>query len=147
LSATGEQRLKTALIEHFISYFPADYLASEEGARDLAAQLFGRLSNNRDRVIPWIVSATGGLKGSRILEIGCGTGATTVALAEQGALVTAVDPEKLAIAVARERIDAYGLSADISCISAADALRDHKGERFDLIAFLAVLEHMTLMNV
>jgi 2-polyprenyl-3-methyl-5-hydroxy-6-metoxy-1,4-benzoquinol methylase len=94
--------------------------------------------------ITWVVDSTGSLKGSKVLEIGCGTGAATVALVEQGALVTATDFNEASLHTARERLAAYGLSANVSCASAADALRDHKNEQFDLIAFFAVLEHMTL---
>jgi S-adenosylmethionine-dependent methyltransferase len=79
-----------------------------------------------------------------VLEIGCGTGSTTVALAEQGALVTAVDLHEGSLDVARERLAVYGLSANLSCSNATDALRNCKSEHFDMIAFLAVLEHMTL---
>ena len=150
LSAIGEQRIGTALREHFFSYPayypdpPETYLATREGEGDFSAHLNGRLSNNRNRVMPWIAKATGGLKGLRVLEIGCGTGSTTVALAEQGALVTAVDVHEGSLEVARERLAAYGLSAKLSCSNAADALHNYKNEHFDVIAFLAVLEHMTV---
>ena len=149
LTAIGEQRIRNALRQHFSSYSGIvpdveKFLATQEGERDLSDHLLGRLSNNRYNVIPWIANATGSLKGSRVLEIGCGTGAATVALAEQGALVTATDFNEASLHAARERLAAYDLSADVSCASAADALRDHKNEHFDLIAFFAVLEHMTL---
>jgi 2-polyprenyl-3-methyl-5-hydroxy-6-metoxy-1,4-benzoquinol methylase len=149
LTAIGEQRIRNALRQHFSSYgeIVPDvemFLATQEGERDLSEHLLGRLSNNRYNVIPWVVDSTGSLKGSKVLEIGCGTGAATVALVEQGALVTATDFNEASLHTARERLAAYGLSANVSCASAADALRDHKNEQFDLIAFFAVLEHMTL---
>jgi 2-polyprenyl-3-methyl-5-hydroxy-6-metoxy-1,4-benzoquinol methylase len=150
LSGIGEQRIGKALREHYFSYstyYPdasETYLASQEGESDFSDHLLRRLLNNRNRVIPWIASATGSLKGSRVLEIGCGTGSTTVALAEQGALVTAVDLHEGSLSVARERLAVYGLSANFSCSNATDALRNCESERFDMVAFLAVLEHMTL---
>ena len=49
-----------------------------------------RLSRDRVAVIPWL-DRTRPLRGSRILEVGCGRGASTVALAEQGAELIALD--------------------------------------------------------
>ncbi|HEY6454231.1 MAG TPA: hypothetical protein VIY90_03010, partial [Steroidobacteraceae bacterium] len=53
---------------------------------DLDAHLWGRLQNDRRIIVPWL-NAQRRLHGLRILEIGCGTGSSTVALAEQGAQV------------------------------------------------------------
>jgi 2-polyprenyl-3-methyl-5-hydroxy-6-metoxy-1,4-benzoquinol methylase len=49
-----------------------------------------RLQMGRYELIPWL-EHTMPLRGKRILEIGCGTGAATVALAEQGANVAALE--------------------------------------------------------
>jgi 2-polyprenyl-3-methyl-5-hydroxy-6-metoxy-1,4-benzoquinol methylase len=78
------------------------------------------------------------LSGARILEIGCGTGASTVALAEQGAQVTAVDLDGSALEVARVRCDAYGVRATFIEANAVDAIQPA-----DMIVFFACLEHMT----
>src|SRR6185295_3548288 len=72
---------------HFFGESTEAYLASAEGREDLAAHLEGRLRLDRMKVAPWL-DATRPLRGCRILEIGCGTGSSTVALAEQGAEVT-----------------------------------------------------------
>lgn len=66
------------------------WLATSEGQRDLDDHTQRRLHVFRTQVVPWLDSARS-LSGARILEIGCGTGASTVALAEQGANVTAID--------------------------------------------------------
>ena len=49
-----------------------------------------------------------GLPAARVLEIGCGTGNLTRALLERGATVTAVDCNPEMLAVAREKLSAYG---------------------------------------
>jgi predicted TPR repeat methyltransferase len=56
------------------------------------------------RGLPAIVKATlGDLTGKRVLHLQCGTGETSAELAEQGAIVTAVDPSEAALDEARER--------------------------------------------
>jgi len=61
----------------------AKYHASSEVQGDFQQHLFERLDNFRATVIPWLDSVMG-LEGKEILEIGCGTRTSTVALAEQG---------------------------------------------------------------
>ena len=83
---TALPQVRASLLHH---YYDAD-TSVEVRERDIHAHLLGRLTINRERVVPWLDSLQS-LKGSRILEIGCGTGASTVALLEQGARVTAID--------------------------------------------------------
>ncbi|MGH8323085.1 MAG: class I SAM-dependent methyltransferase, partial [Steroidobacteraceae bacterium] len=78
-----------------------------------------------------------------ILEIGCGTGASTVALADQGAVVTAIDVDGASVKVARTRCAAYGVEAEFRELNAVDAAAALRGRCFDFIIFFAVLEHMT----
>jgi 2-polyprenyl-3-methyl-5-hydroxy-6-metoxy-1,4-benzoquinol methylase len=126
------------------NYFSADqdYLSSDEGQRDLQNHLSGRLDNFRNTVIPWLNSARA-LKGASILEIGCGTGSSTIALAEQGATVTAIDILETSLSVARERCQVYGLRTDLSNMNATEVHKVFFGHHFDFIIFFAALEHMT----
>jgi S-adenosylmethionine-dependent methyltransferase len=121
---------------------PTAYLASDEGQRDLQDHLHVRLDIFRSTVIPWLSDAKL-LRGSRILEIGCGTGSSTVALAEQGADVTAVDILESSLAVAKDRCRVYGLRADFVCANATEVHAVFANRNFDFIIFFAVLEHMT----
>lgn len=133
------------LRSHYFSspelYAGPDYLASSEGKGDLAAHISGRLQDFRSRAIPWIIDAAGPLKGKHILEIGCGTGSSTVAMAEQGALVTGVEPHSGSLAVAQKRISHHGLDSDFIEGNADQALA--LSGSFDIIALFAVIEHMT----
>jgi 2-polyprenyl-3-methyl-5-hydroxy-6-metoxy-1,4-benzoquinol methylase len=104
--------------------------------------LASRFRNHRSRIIPWLDSVRP-LKGLRILEIGCGNGTSTVALAEQGALVTAIDIEEGLLKDAEERCRIYGLEASFHLMNATAAATSFAGEQFDMILFFAVLEHMT----
>lgn len=146
----AETILTQSLRTHYFSYpayfpDPVDvYLSSEDGRGDLDQHLFDRLNNNRERVVPWIVDAVGDLQGKSVLEVGCGTGATTVALAEQGADLLACDEHDGSLRVASDRLDCYGLSSELRCMDAKHVFAANSGRQFDVILFLAVLEHMTL---
>lgn len=107
-------------------------------AQDLNAHLHLRLANDRRFVIPWL-NATRNLKAMRILEIGCGTGSSTVALAEQGAQVVAIDIDAPALEVARERCRAHGVVADIR---EANAEKLIEFQPVDAVLYFATLEHM-----
>lgn len=121
---------------------PEQYLASEVGQRDLQDHMFGRLQAFRERVIPWLDAARP-LKGATILEIGCGTGSSTVALAEQGARVIGVDIDAPSLAVARTRCELYGLeNVSFHQVNATDVHRRFSDKDFDFIIFFACLEHM-----
>ncbi|HEY6324130.1 MAG TPA: methyltransferase domain-containing protein [Thermoanaerobaculia bacterium] len=118
------------------------YLASAIGQKDLAAHLDGRAQHNRERVAPWLESFRP-LAGARVLEIGCGTGASTLVLAEHGAVVTAVDILEASIRAARDRCRADGYDADFLVANAAEVKRHFPRTSFDVIVFYAALEHMT----
>jgi len=118
------------------------YLSSDEGQNDLQDHLYRRLDAFRNTVIPWL-SNVKPLGGSKILEIGCGTGSSTVALAEQGADVTAVDIIEPSLVVARDRCEIYKVDANILCANATDAHKVNGSQRSDIVIFFAALEHMT----
>jgi 2-polyprenyl-3-methyl-5-hydroxy-6-metoxy-1,4-benzoquinol methylase len=109
---------------------------------DLQNHLYRRLDDNRRQVVPWLDAARP-LKGASVLEIGCGTGSATVALAEQGAHVTAIDIDPKAVAIAEHRCRLYGVEARFLTANAAQLDERLAGRRFDFILFFASLEHMT----
>ena len=119
-----------------------EYLHSEAGKSDMANHMDGRLREFREVLIPWLDSVRP-LDGTRILEIGCGTGSSTLALAEQGATVTAVDIDGASIQVAKDRLNGFGVDADFVEANATEVHRVLGGNRFDIIIFFATLEHLT----
>ncbi|GGY92343.1 class I SAM-dependent methyltransferase [Pseudoduganella plicata] len=58
--------------------------------------------------------------GQRVLDVGCGTGATTLAAARRGAHCTGIDISAPMIAVARERARDAGLDAAFVCADVQD---------------------------
>jgi 2-polyprenyl-3-methyl-5-hydroxy-6-metoxy-1,4-benzoquinol methylase len=121
------------------------FAASGFKESELTNDLHARLRNDRANVVPWLESFRT-LDGARILEVGAGTGASTAALAEQGARVTAVDVHAGGLRVAELLCGQLELSNRVTFVEAnatdIDALWE-PGD-FDLILFFASLEHMTL---
>ena len=149
LSESGRADLELALRRYYFSqpsnYFaatPDEYLASPEGHNDMADHMDLRTRFTRRRVIPWL-AATRSLAGCRVLEIGCGTGAATVAFAEQGCDVVGVDVNESHFLVAQERCRIYGVEAKFLCANATDLHEHFQTGAFDLIIFFATLEHLT----
>lgn len=101
-----------------------------------------RLDYFRKTLIPWIDSVKR-LQGLRILEIGCGTGSSTVAFAEQGAMVTAIDIDEPILSTAKERCQNKGLEVEFILLNAAEIKQNLANKTFDLVIFMASLEHMT----
>ena len=118
------------------------YLATQAGRTDLEDHLHVRLGHARETVVPWLASVTA-LSGKNVLEIGCGTGSSTVALAEQGALVTALDVDEMGIKVAKDRCKAVGVTAALHLGNASKVREIFPGRRFDMVILYAALEHMT----
>jgi len=120
----------------------SDYL-SDRLKEDLRSHLLERLEGNRRTIIPWIDAASC-LFRRRILEIGCGTGCSTVAFAEQGAEVTGIDVDEGALAVARDRATVYGLDVELKALNAENIGDTFGPGEFDFVIFFASLEHMTV---
>jgi S-adenosylmethionine-dependent methyltransferase len=102
-----------------------------------------RLDYFRTILVPWL-DGIKRLKGLRILEIGCGSGSSTIAFAEQGAIVTAIDINENLLSDAKIRCQLYGLNVRFLLLNAAEIEQVLAQEVFDIIIFMASLEHMTL---
>lgn len=150
LSESARATLVHALVEHYFSrkiwgeaeMTASAWLQTSAGRDDQRQHVDERLTTFRHRVIPWLAAAKP-LRGARILEIGCGTGASTVALAEQGAQVVAVDLDEASVAAARVRCDLHAVKAEFVLGNAIEILPALTSRHFDFIIFFACLEHMT----
>ena len=149
LDSAGRQRLTECLNEHYFSQAenryglsPEDYRRLETAGSDMETQVLSWLEKQRRAVVPWLHDARP-LAGLEVLELGCATGCSTVALAEQGARVTAIDVNPNSLEVAKTRCALYGLSAEFLCVNAADLGTAVSSPRYDVVVLFAVLEHMT----
>jgi len=137
----GEDEVRQSLKENFFQNRPPEYLSTEFGNTDMMNHVHHRFNNARNRIVPWL-NAAKPVDGAKILEIGCGTGSSTVALAEQGADVYGVDIDETAIPVARKRCEVFGVSANFFAANATEVKEMFREQQFDFVLFYASLQHM-----
>lgn len=118
-----------------------NYIETDDGKHAAFVHLEHRLTEFRNYVMPWLGKHME-VAGSRILEIGAGTGSSVVALAEAGADVDAIDIIDSHLEVARVRMDMHQLQARIIACNAVEFSFDW-GD-YDLILLSATMEHMTI---
>ena len=82
-----------------------------------------------------------GLQGKRILDIGCGGGILSEAMAEKGADVTGVDLGDKALKVAKLHQLESGSKVDYRLISAEDLAKEQPAS-FDVVTCMEMLEHV-----
>jgi S-adenosylmethionine-dependent methyltransferase len=144
IDPAGLQTIKESIQTHYHSGWRSESRYSRETyEHDLTQHLSGRLKSDRRMIVPWLDQAKP-LSGSHILEVGCGTGSSTVALAEQGAKVVGIDIDQDALAVAQVRCGAYGMPSELHAMNATRMAETFRDESFDFIIFFASLEHMTI---
>lgn len=81
------------------------------------------------------------LASRRVLDIGCGGGILTEALAAAGAEVTGIDVAEGPLSVARLHRAESGASVHYELATAEDFAQEHAGE-FDIVTCLEMLEHV-----
>lgn len=82
-----------------------------------------------------------GLKGKKALDIGCGGGILSEAMALKGADVTGIDMAQQSLEVARMHLLESGAKVDYQLIT-AEKFADDNPAQFDVIACLEMLEHV-----
>jgi 2-polyprenyl-6-hydroxyphenyl methylase/3-demethylubiquinone-9 3-methyltransferase len=91
----------------------------------------------------WIVGAAGGLAGKNVLDVGCGGGILTEAMAASGAEVTGIDLSEKPLGVARLHQLESGARVDYRLIG-AEALSEAMPAAFDVVTCMEMLEHVPL---
>ncbi|MBN6066400.1 bifunctional 2-polyprenyl-6-hydroxyphenol methylase/3-demethylubiquinol 3-O-methyltransferase UbiG [Aggregatibacter actinomycetemcomitans] len=99
----------------------------------------------------YIMQQAGGLAGKTVLDVGCGGGILSEAMAKQGALVTGIDMSQAPLDVAKTHAAEQGLSIDYQQITIEDLLQKntalltengHSSQGFDVITCMEMLEHV-----
>ncbi len=81
------------------------------------------------------------IKGKRVLDVGCGGGLLSEAMAAAGAEVTGIDLATEALQVAKLHLLESGLKADYRAIS-AERLAASEPDSFDVVTCMELLEHV-----
>jgi len=81
------------------------------------------------------------LAGKAVLDVGCGGGILSEAMASLGAAVTGIDMGEAALGVARLHLRHSGLNVDYRQAIAEKFARTH-ADRFDVVTCLELLEHV-----
>ena len=90
--------------------------------------------------LEWI-DARAKLAGTKVLDVGCGGGLLTEAMALRGAQVTGIDLGEAPLAVARLHLKVSGQSVDYRKIAAEDLAREQP-RSFDVVTCMEMLEHV-----
>jgi len=135
----SESNSLESIITDFVS---SNTFETEENRKKEIQDLYmGRLSRFRNNHIPFLDEHIR-LKNKNILEIGCGTGASSIALAEQGAYVTGIDIVKESVKIAQKRASIYKLPIEFIQLNATEIESHLKHKHWDVIIFFASIEHM-----
>jgi 2-polyprenyl-6-hydroxyphenyl methylase/3-demethylubiquinone-9 3-methyltransferase len=100
---------------------------------------FGGLHLLNEVRVPYFEEVLGGFAGKRILDIGCGGGVFSEALARGGAQVVAFDASERSLEAAREHAESAGLQIEYRVARAEDFVPE--GE-FDAVMAVDILEHV-----
>ncbi|GAA5178362.1 MULTISPECIES: bifunctional 2-polyprenyl-6-hydroxyphenol methylase/3-demethylubiquinol 3-O-methyltransferase UbiG [Halomonadaceae] len=87
------------------------------------------------------IDARAGLAGKRVLDVGCGGGILSEAMAHRGAKVTGIDLGATPLEVARLHQQESGVTLDYRQVSAEEMADEQPGE-FDVVTCLEMLEHV-----
>jgi 2-polyprenyl-6-hydroxyphenyl methylase/3-demethylubiquinone-9 3-methyltransferase len=126
-----ESNIDKVEISKFDSRF-ADWWDKRRGFRGLHDINPARLEyiNNRANIT-----------GKRVLDIGCGGGILSEAMAALGAEVTGIDMGEVPLAVAQNHLQLRGLTVDYRHMT-AETMAASRPESFDVVTCLELLEHV-----
>lgn len=91
--------------------------------------------------LDYIIRHSGALKGKRVVDVGCGGGLLSEALAQQAAEVTALDLAEDSLQVARAHAESQQLKIDYR-LQAVEELADEQSQHYDVVSCMEMLEHV-----
>lgn len=95
--------------------------------------------------LAYVNEKSGGLFDKRVLDIGCGAGILSEAMAKLGAKVTGIDMTDEPLQIAKQHAEQSGLTIDYQQTTVEDFLQQQTAcnqEKFDVITCMEMLEHV-----
>src|SRR3990167_1992208 len=89
----------------------------------------------------WIIQRAGALAGKRVVDVGCGGGILSEAMAGEGANVTGIDMGEAPLAVARLHLLESGRSVDYRQTTVEQLAGEQPGS-FDVVTCMEMIEHV-----
>lgn len=86
-----------------------------------------------------------GLGGAKVLDVGCGGGLLSEAMANRGACVTGIDMDQQALEIGRSHADRQGLTIDYRSGTAEDWAAVYP-RAYDLVTCMELVEHVPAPN-
>jgi 2-polyprenyl-6-hydroxyphenyl methylase / 3-demethylubiquinone-9 3-methyltransferase len=108
---------------------------------DPESAMFGPLHRMNPLRLDWIEQVAGGFAGKSVVDVGCGGGILSEALAAAGASVVGIDLGEKALGVAKLHQLESGSGVDYRLV-AAEALASTMPAAFDVVACMELLEHV-----
>jgi 2-polyprenyl-6-hydroxyphenyl methylase/3-demethylubiquinone-9 3-methyltransferase len=108
---------------------------------DPESVMFGPLHRMNPLRLDWIERVAGGLAGKSVVDVGCGGGILSEAMAARGAKVIGIDLGEKALGVARLHKLETGADVDYRLVS-AEALAADSPAAFDVVTCMEMLEHV-----
>ena len=135
----AEGRVGDGPDEEFLRYWARELLDPADPQRERWASL-ERAQIVRNEGIAAEVERFVALRGRRVLDVGCQTGALAIAMAGRGADVTGVDVEEKLVEGARIRARGHGVAPTFR-VAVAEAM-PFGDASFDAVTFVDVIEHV-----
>jgi 2-polyprenyl-6-hydroxyphenyl methylase/3-demethylubiquinone-9 3-methyltransferase len=108
---------------------------------DPESEMFGPLHRLNPVRLAWIESVTGELAGKAVLDVGCGGGILSEAMAAKGAAVLGIDLGDKALGVAKLHKLESGSPVEYRLV-AAEALAAQTPGTYDVVTCMEMLEHV-----
>ncbi len=141
--------IQQALLDTYFANYDQELLHSDSGKIDIENNVFRRYNHSLHHVVPWL-SRHIELAGKNVLEIGCGTGSSTAALAHYVQKIVGYDIHSLAVQGASKRMEIMGLNNvllhTIDENSLIERITKDADSKYDIILLFAVLEHQTVIE-
>jgi ubiquinone/menaquinone biosynthesis C-methylase UbiE len=139
-----QPELQSRITELMKAYYE-NYYRRDLGLRDWEARVTNRLTEEQNLAEPHLAKIERWMDidftGKRVLVVGAGTGAETVALAKHGAEVYSIEPYDKAIEILLLKADLHGIPQDRFAQTGAENI-PHADNFFDFVYCYTVIEHV-----